>query len=143
MNHENTLFSAALGLQPPYQVSNVDFNIETGELHIHLDYPKGSEFPCPECNDSSKVYDSNVRQWRHLNFFEHRTYLHAPVPRVNCKRCGVKTVRVPWSRPESGFTLLFEAIIIMLCRSMPVKAVARMLNVHDTRIWRIVTHYME
>ena len=143
MNHENTLFSAALGLQPPYQVSNVDFNIETGELHIHLDYPKGSEFPCPECNDSSKVYDSNVRQWRHLNFFEHRTYLHAPVPRVNCKRCGVKTVRVPWSRPESGFTLLFEAIIIMLCRSMPVKAVARMLNVHDTRIWRIVTHYVE
>ncbi len=101
---------------------SVDFNMETGELHIHFDYPGGSEFPCPECNDSSKVYDSNVRQWRHLNFFEHRTFPHASVPRVNCKRCGVKTVRVPWSRPESGFTLLFEAIVIMLCRSMPGKS---------------------
>ena len=49
MNHENALFSAALGLQPPYKVIKVDFNIETGELHIHLDYPGGSEFPRPEC----------------------------------------------------------------------------------------------
>ena len=143
MNHENALFSAALGLQPPYKVIKVDFNIETGELHIHLDFPGGSEFPRPECTASSKVCDAKPRQWRHLNFFEHRTYLHAPVPRVNCLRCGVKTVRVPWSRPESGFTLLFEAIVIMLCQSMPVKAVARMMNVHDTRIWRIVRHYVE
>ncbi len=142
MNHENALLAVVLGLQPPYQVSSVDFNMETGALHIHFDYSGGSEFPCPECNGSAKVYDSNLRQWRHLNFFEHRTFLHAPVPRVNCKRCGVKTVRVPWSRPESKFTLLFEAIIIMLCRLMPIKAVARMLNVHDTRISRIVTNYV-
>ena len=143
MNHENALFAAALGLQPPYQVSKVDFDREARELHIHLDYPKGSQFACPECNETSNVYDSSLREWRHLNFFEHSAYLHAPLPRVNCHRCGVKTVRVPWSRPGSGFTLLFEAIVIMLCQSMPVKAVARMLNVHDTRIWRIVMHYVE
>ncbi len=78
MNHENALFAAALGLQPPYQVSKVDFDREARELHIHLDYPRGSQFACPECNEISNVYDSNLREWRHLNFFEHSAYLPPP-----------------------------------------------------------------
>jgi len=27
------------------------------------------------------------------------------VPRVRCERCGIKTVNVPWARPDSDFRL--------------------------------------
>ena len=52
--------------------------------------------------------------WRHLNFFQHQAYLHARVPRVHCGKCGIKKITVPWARPDSGFTLLFEALLMTM-----------------------------
>jgi transposase len=49
---------------------------------------------------------------------------------------------VPWARPDSGFTLLFEALLMSMISAMPVKAVARMVGEHDTRLWRVVHHYV-
>ena len=58
-------------------------------------------------------------------------------------RCGVKRASVPWARDGSGFTLLFEALIVAMARTMPVRTVARMVGEHDTRLWPIVHHYVE
>ena len=79
--------------------------------------------------------------WRHLNFFQHEAYLHARVPRVRCDKCGIKTVNVPWARPGSGFTLLFEALVMTMVAAMPVKAAARIVGEHDTRLWHVVHRY--
>ena len=81
--------------------------------------------------------------WRHLNFFQHEAYLHARVPRVTCKACGVKRVAVPWAREGSGFTLLFEALVMAMMTAMPVAAVGRLVREHDTRLWRVLHHYVE
>jgi transposase len=70
-------------------------------------------------------------------------YLHARLPRVTCERCGIKQVAVPWARPDSGFTLLFEALIMAMVQAMPVAVVARMINEWDTRLWRVIHHYVE
>jgi transposase len=64
-------------------------------------------------------------------------------PRVACPDCGVKRVAVPWGRSSSGFTLLFEAFILALAKQMPVNAIARLIGEHDTRIWRVVHHYVD
>ncbi len=64
-------------------------------------------------------------------------------PRVECPDCGIKLVSVPWAREASGFTLLFEAFIMAMAKEMPVNAIARLVGEHDTRIWRILTHYVE
>ena len=55
-----------------------------------------------------------------LNFFQHRAWLHARTPRTRCGRCGVHLASVPWARPNSGFTLLFEAFALMLAVQMPI-----------------------
>ena len=47
------------------------------------------------------------------------------------------------ARPGSGFTLLFEALTMTLVTHMPVAAVARLVGEHDTRLWRIIIHYVE
>jgi len=75
-----------------------------------------------------------------LNFWQHPTYLSARVPRVQCPEHQVRQVMVPWARPESGFTLMFEAFVMALTREMPVAAVAELMAEHDTRLWRVVRH---
>lgn len=50
---------------------------------------------------------------------------------------------MPWARPGSGFTLLFEGLVLALVKDMPVLSLARLVGETDTRIWRIVHHYVE
>jgi len=143
MNQE-TLFSTALGITPPWEVTAVTFSKEQKRLDISIDFPRGSTFACPVCGEAAKAYDTTEETWRHLNFFQYEAYLHARVPRVNCPNsgCGIKKISVPWARAGSGFTLLFEALVMALVREMPVNAAAAILGEHDTRIWRIIDHYV-
>jgi transposase len=138
------LFTRALGIQSPWQIIDIQFSEPERELRIYLGYPRGSRFRCPECGkDDVPVYDSTEREWRHMNFFQYKAYLHCSVPRIRCPQCGVKTAHLPWARPGSGFTLLFEAFIMTLAREMPVLALARLINETDTRVWQVIHHYVQ
>ena len=56
----------------------------------------------------------------------------------------MKTVEVPWARAGSGFTLLMEAFLLLLVQGgMPPAQVGRMVQEHDTRVWRVVRHYVD
>jgi transposase len=55
----------------------------------------------------------------------------------------VRTVAAPWARPGSGFTLLFEAFVLLLARQMPVATLAASVGEHDTRLWRILEHHVQ
>src|SRR4051794_3724642 len=44
--------------------------------------------------------------------------------------------------PDSGFTLLFEQVALLLMREMPVSAAARIIGVTDQRLWRILQFYV-
>lgn len=139
------LFQMALGLLPPWEVQSSEFDPEKKRLDIILAFPRGSTFSCPGCgHDGLKVHDTVSKTWRHLNFFQHDAYLSAKVPRVRCKHCGAtRLIEVPWARPGSGFTLLFEALIMTLAKAMPVNTIAQFVGEHDTRLWRIIHHYVE
>jgi transposase len=141
---DTTLMQQALGLTPPWTVVRSDFDTEAGRLDVEIDFTPGSRFACPNCGAADcPAYDTQRKTWRHLNFFQHQAYLHARVPRVRCETCGIRQVNVPWARPDSGFTLLFEAMVMTMVSAMPVKAVARIVDEHDTRLWRVVHHYVE
>jgi len=142
--NDTELLQIALGLLPPWMVKDCTFKVQEKRLDIYLDFPPGSVFSCAACGrDGCKVHDTTERTWRHLNFFEHETYLHARLPRTECSDCGVKTVSVPWAREGSGFTLMFEAVIMTLAKEMTVNAIARLVHEHDTLIWRILHHYVD
>ena len=137
-------FQAALGLKEPWFVAGSRFDAAAKRLDIDIAFDKRALFACPSCGTAGcPVYDARPLTWRHLNFWQHQTYLNARVPRVRCEACGVKKVSVPWSREGSGFTLLFEAHVMDLVPAMPVAAAARMVGEHDTRLWRIIHHYVD
>lgn len=139
----NLLFTTALGLQPPWEVKSLEFNASEHRLDILVDFQRGASFPCPVCGVPSKAHDTEEKTWRHLDFFQHAAYLTARVPRCKCDEHGIKTVDVPWARKGSGFTLMFEALIMILVREMPVNAVARLVGEYDTRIWRVLSHHVD
>ena len=141
---DTALLQLALGLTPPWSVSRADFDAQARRLDIQIDFALGSRFACPACGAADcPAYDTERKTWRHLDFFQHQAYLIARVPRIRCETCGVKTISVPWSRADSGFTLLFEAMLMAMIPAMPVAAVARIVDEHDTRLWRVVHHYVE
>jgi len=141
---DTQLFQLALGINSPWFVAASDFDAEKKRLDIEIDFKSGARFSCPDCKAADcPVHDTAKKTWRHLDFFQHQAFLHARTPRIDCSTCGVRQVEVPWARPGSGFTLLFEALSMTLIMHMPVAAVARLLDVHDTRLWRVVHHYVE
>jgi len=139
------LFTAALGLGEPWRVSRVEFAEEPGRLDLHLAYRRGARFPCPEpaCGrDRCPVHDTVDKTWRHLDFFQHKAFVHARVPRVRCPQHGVRLVALPWARPGSGFTMLFEALVLTFATAMPMSKVAQSVREHDTLVWRIVERHV-
>lgn len=141
---ERGLFTMALGLTPPWQVVDIEFDVDNQRLDLHLDFPAGSRFPCPQCAAVCGVHDTGERSWRHLNFFQHEAHLHARLPRIECPEHGVKTVEVPWARPGAGFTLLFEALVLLMAKKgMTPTGIGEIMGEHDTRIWRVLEHYVD
>ena len=141
---DTNLLQLALGLTPPWTVTRSDFDPDAKRLDIEIDFAPGSRFVCPNCGAADcPAYDTERSSWRHLNFFQHQAYINARVPRVRCDKCGIRKAHVPWARPDSGFTLLFEALLMTLVSAMPVKTVARMVGEHDTRLWRVLHHYVD
>ena len=109
-------------------MSGVELALSEGEVTIHVEQEEGSQHCCPSCGKVSPGYDSRKRKWRHLDTCQYKTLLVADVSRVKCKEHGVVTVSVPWAEPGSGFTALFEALVIDWLKEASVAAVARLMG---------------
>lgn len=139
------IFVLALGLQAPWEIKEVRFESITEyerELHIYIDFKRGYKFTT-RIGEQTVAYDTEERQWQHLNFFQHKCYLHARVPRLKDSEGGIHQVQVPWARNGSGFTLLFEAYAMLLIESeMPVSKVSETIKVTPPRVWRLFDYWI-
>ena len=141
------IFKMALGLSSPWYVEKAEF-IDSAEriskeLHLYLNFERGYRFSSGS-EATSTAYDTVERVWQHLNFFQHSCFLHARVPRVKNSEGEIHQVSVPWARPGSGFTLLFEAYAMLLIeREMPVNKVSSCMKVTAPRLWRVFDYWIE
>lgn len=131
------VFTQALGLSSPWAVERVAFDEARRRIDLYVAYPANTA-PCPACGaEGQPIHDRRSRSWRHLDFFQFEAHIHCELPRVGCTQCG-KTLQlpVPWAREGSRFTLMFEALALMLAREMPVSVCARILRCSDGALWR-------
>lgn len=156
---DNTdLFTAALQLEYPWKVSKVEFIPDKDvpkmmTLHITIAFERGAKFIFYNEDGSvwvdasgkpieTTAHDTVERTWQHLNFFQYKTYIHAKMPKVSDGEGHCPTVKAPWARKNSGFTLLFEAWVMELAKHLPVSVVAKLVGVRDKRLWRFINHYI-
>lgn len=144
---EYGVFQQALKIEDPWYVIDYELRQDDQILDVFLDFKRGATFVCPHCGAGhAKVHDivDDDRTWRHMDFWQFKTYLHARFPRVKCELCQkIRTVHIDWARQSSGFTWFFEAEVMELMKEMPVAAVARKVGEHDTRLWRVFHYYVE
>ncbi|MEW5889793.1 MAG: ISL3 family transposase [Pseudomonadota bacterium] len=134
----NRLFEAALGVTSPWFVQGVDFDAAKKTLTIRIDFAAGSRFAHPQAAGLHPVHDTQVKRYRHLNFFQHECYLEVRQPRVRLPDGRVVLVEPDWAGKLSGFTLLFEALVLALAREMSFAAVARTVGESWHRVWAIL-----
>ncbi len=78
--------------------------------------------------DISPGYGSRKRRWWHLDTRQCETILVADAPRVKCEEHGMVTVPVSWAEPGSGFTAMFEALVIDWLKEASISAVSRLMG---------------
>lgn len=134
---EFELFSAALGLKLPWFVDSVKLDASKEELHITVGHLRRVQFEYE--GSLLPVYDHQERIWQHLNFFQHRCFIHAKVPRVKTAEGKVKLVSVPWALPGSSFTLLFEHSLLKLVElGMNVSKAAEYSGIKAKRVYNLI-----
>ena len=137
------LFETALGIAEPWSVASVDFDEATKVLTISIDFLPGSRFPVSDHEGVHPVHDTVSKTYRHLSFFQHECHLRVRTPRVKLPNGSVRLVEADFAGRLSGFTLLFEAMILMLAQQMPFAAVARIVGESAHRVMAVCERYVE
>lgn len=137
------LFEAALGIAEPWFIQGVDFDAGKKTLTIGIDFIAGSRFAVPGVGGTHPAHDTVTKRYRHLNFFQHECHLEVRVPRVRLPDGGTRQVEPDWAGRLAGFTLLFEALIIAMCREMTFAAVSRLVGLSWHQVVAICKRYVE
>jgi transposase len=140
---QNQLFEVALGIAKPWYVRSVDFDPARKVLTLAIDFVAGSRFVAPGVKGAHPVHDTQTKRLRHLNFFQHECYLEVRTPRVKLPGGRVVQVEPDWFGELSGFTLLFEALVLAMSQQMSFAAVARLVNESWHRVHAICSRYVD
>ncbi len=137
------LFESALGISAPWSVKSVEFDAAAKRLTVLIDFAPGTRFGVPGDAGLHPVHDTVAKDYRHLNFFQHECHLRVRTPRVKLPDGSVRLVDPEFAGRLSGFTLLFEALILMLAQQMPFAAVARIAGESAYRVLQVCQRYVE
>ena len=136
------VFEVALGIATPWSVTAVDFDESAKVLTVRVDFQAGSRFAVSGHEGLYPVHDTVNKTYRHLNFFQHGCHLQVRTPWVKLPNGSVRLVEPDFAGRLSGFTLLFEALILMLAQQMPFAAVARVVGESAHRVMAVCERYV-
>ncbi|OGA97568.1 MAG: transposase [Burkholderiales bacterium RIFCSPHIGHO2_12_FULL_61_11] len=137
------LFESALGITDPWFVASVEFDEGAKTLTVLIDFKVGSRFVVSGHEGAHPVHDTVTKTYRHLNFFQHECHLQVRTPRVKLPNGSVRLVEPDFAGRLNGFTLLFEAFILMLSGQMPFAAVSRIVGESPHRVLAVCEKYVE
>jgi transposase len=137
------LYSRIFGIDAPWQVANVELDMAAGQINVTVNHDRSEQLCCSECGKVGSGYDHRARSWRHLDTCQYKTFIYCDVPRVRCSEHGVRQIRVPWAEPGSGFTAMFESLVIDWLRAASISDVAKLMRLGWGQIDLIQSHAVE
>ena len=111
------LFTKLLQLEEGWIVESVDTDFNKEEIFIQiaclLDQLEDSE-----TGELCKIYDhAPMREWRHLDTMQYKTYIRCQLPRIITSSGKVKTIQPNWASGYERHTYLFEHAVIDLLKA--------------------------
>lgn len=131
------LYRRIFDVEAPWHVTAVELKDVPPQVVVTIARTTDSAPVCPICGKPASGYDKRSRRWRHLDTCRFPTYVEAEVPRVQCPEHGVRQVRVPWAEEGSGFTALFESLVIDWLKCATTSEVARLMRLSWGAVDRI------
>ncbi|MDR2339225.1 MAG: transposase family protein [Deltaproteobacteria bacterium] len=134
-------FERLYWIEFPLFIRDMVFDDDERKVLVFVDYNRKTTFPCSCGRQGLKIHDRIIREWRALDIGSYQTIIHLAVPRTKCPDCGVRQIKVGWSREHSHFTYLMEERILLLTQYMPLSNVARFLNVSERRVRKVLERF--
>ena len=112
-----------------------------GYEYVRTDYQGGAtiftiqqepdDCRCSACGSREVISRGHAeRQFTALPIGRRKTTVVLPIPRVECRACGVvRQVKVPFADPRRSYTKSFERYVLELSRRMTIRDVAHHLDV--------------
>ncbi len=122
-----SLLHHAFGIRG-YQYTRTDSQNGHVIFTIHQDQKTCRCAACgsPEVQSRGRV----ERRFRSLPIGRRATFVELPIPRVECRACGVvRQVDIPFADPRRTYTRSFERYALELSRRMTIRDVAKHLGV--------------
>jgi transposase len=102
----NILHKILLPLDKSWKISGVRLDEPAGEVYVDLKYG----LPYIEVNNRRySIYDHRPsRGWRHLDLWQHKTFLTARLPRYKDEKGFYHTIDIPWAGKSEQMTDLLK-----------------------------------
>ncbi len=111
------LFTKLLQLKDGWFVESVETDFKQEAIFIQIECIL-DQLEDAETGELCKVYDhAPVREWRHLDTMQYRTFLRCKLPRIITSSGKVKTVQPNWASDYGRTTFLFETAVIDLLKA--------------------------
>ena len=111
-----------------YRYTRTDYRDGQTIFTIHQE---SKTYRCSACGSRDVLARGHVeRRFRCLPVGSRSTVVVLPIPRVECRACGVvRQVAVPFAEARRSYTRAFERYALELSRRMTIRDVAKHLNV--------------
>jgi transposase len=103
---EEILNKILLPINSSWKITDVQINETKEEIYVYLNY----DLSYIEVNGRRySIYDHRpVREWRHLDLWQYKTFITARLPRYMDEHDFYHTVDIPWAEPSEQMTVLLK-----------------------------------
>ncbi len=132
-------FNLILDFGDDWMVIDIEVDSKDNIVYLDLKYI-GKAYYDPDSMEPAPLYDhSEMREWRHLDVLQYKTYVRCRIPRIKGKDGKVKQIRLDWSAKHDRHTYHFEVKAIDLLRATKNQtATAELLDCSFSLINRII-----
>ena len=113
---------------PGYGVYACDADDATSTLTLSIrQTAREPYYVCGGCGigiSGREIHSGTERRLRDLPWGTWTVWLHVEVHRVRCRRCGVRTERLPFVAGKTHYTTRLEAVVAAYCEAAAVSRVA-------------------
>jgi transposase len=128
-----SLLEAIIRLPAPWRIERAELRLAPARVDVWVGHSGDGFWPCPECRLPLPVQAAELeRVWRHLDWCQFQTFVHAKVPRVACPRHALHEIAVPWAEAGSRYTSAMQRWIVDLSECTGLAGVSRVLRLDWT-----------
>lgn len=143
---ERVIMAQVMSLSEPWYVKEIIFEKALKAIVVKIDFRKGSTFYYDSQDLTQagvyKVFDTKTKTVRHYTYGQYPLYLEVRVPRIKALNNILHLLTPPWFGYVRGFTLEYEAHILRMAQSTPVRSISSISNLTRDQIWKIIDTYV-